>query len=97
MINLTNEEFLRLRQLIEKAKMRKANSKELGELIGLIQKSGARTRDEIEQFINQAGFTSLEELNKHIKEKKSQEFIDILIAVGLGILAAYVITKLFEE
>ena len=97
MINLTNKEFSRLQQLVEKAKSREANSRELRELIELIQKSGARTRDEIEQYINQAGFTSLEELNKHIEEKKSQEFIDILIAVGLVILAAYAITKVLEK
>ena len=97
MIDLTNKEFSRLQQLVEKAKRRMANSNELRELIELIQKSGARTREEIEQYINQAGFASLEELNKHIEEKKSQEFIDILIAVGLGILAAYVVTKVLGK
>jgi len=97
MTDLPDEEFLRLYQLIEKARKGEASSKELEEIIELIEKSGARTRYDIEQFISQAGFTSLEELHRHIKEKKSQEFIETLVAIGLGILAAYAIIKMFEK
>jgi hypothetical protein len=93
MTKLTDEEFQRLYQLIEKAKERSASSSELRELVELILRSGAQTQYDIDEYIRRAGFASLEELYKHIDEKKSHEAIDKLIAIGLGMLAGYAIIK----
>jgi hypothetical protein len=97
MTKLTDDEVRRLYQLLEKAKKKEASSTELKEIVGLILRSDARTQYEIEQYINRAGFTSLDELHRHIEEKKSQEFIDTLIAIGLGMLVGYVIIKWASE
>lgn len=94
---LTDQEIERLMTLILKIKERRASSLDLDEFVKLINKGGTTTEQEITTFMNQTGFSSLEEFSKHIQEKKSEEFTNALITIGLGILLGYALSKMLRK
>ena len=94
---LTPQGIERLSTLILKIRERKASSSELNEFVQLINKGGTTTEQEITAFLTQAGFNSLEELSKHIQDKRSEEFINALITIGMGILLGYALSRLLRE
>lgn len=97
MINLLYDETERLRYLLSKARVKQASGNELDEIVALINKSGIYTEQEIIHLLNEAGFSSLNELSNRIQEKKSEEFIATLVTIGLGILLGYALYKLLSE
>ncbi|UZE91805.1 MAG: hypothetical protein IB616_03435 [Methanosarcinales archaeon] len=97
MINLSYEEIERLRHLLSKARVKQASGNELDEIVNLINKSGASTEYETTCLLNEAGFLSIQELSKHIQEKKSEEFINALITIGFAILVGSALLELLSE
>lgn len=80
----------RLEFLLNKLRTRTASSAEIREFLSIIQ---ANAPYSLNSYIFSSGFTSYEELLKHLQEKESQEgqeqaVIGGLIIVGLAVLAA---------
>ncbi len=94
---LTPNEINKLRLLTYRIRERTASSQELEEFIKLIQKSGVSSQSDVVRMLNEAGFSSIEELSKHIQDKKSEELINTIVTVGLGILVGYALYKLISE
>ena len=97
MTALTYDEVIRINALISKIRQRIATATEMKEFSNLIQKSGQNNWLELQTYVQTAGFSSIEEFQRHLTDKNTQEFLDGLVKIGLAILIAYGLAKLFEK
>jgi len=97
MTALTYDEVIRINTLISKIRQKIATANEMQEFLNLIQKSGQNNWLELQNYVQTAGYSNIDEFQKHLNDKNTQEFFDGLVKIGLAILIAYGLAKLFEK
>ncbi|NKQ39433.1 MAG: hypothetical protein HF967_08245 [Methanosarcinales archaeon] len=97
MTDLNYNEIEKLRYLLSKARNNQTSENDLKSIVHLINKSGISKEHEITNLLNEAGFSSLHELSNKLQEKKSEEFVKTLVAIGLAILVGYALLKILAE
>lgn len=97
MTALIYDEVIRINTLILKIRQGIATATEMQDFLNLIQKSGQSNWLELENYVQTAGYSNINEFQKHLNDKNTQEFFDGLVKIGLAILIAYGLAKLFEK
>ena len=97
MNDLTYQEIVRINNIISKIRNGMATTSEMQEFLNLIKKSGQNNWIELQNSVSAAGYVSVEDFQRHLKDKSTNEFLEGLVKIGLAILIAYGISKLFEE
>ncbi len=93
-MNLTIKEYGDLKTIKEKMQNNKANSKEMQNFLNLLIKSSNASKIEIDRYIENIGFSSLDGFKKRLSDKKNDEdFVKGLAIIGGGILLAWLLNR----
>ena len=94
---LTTTDAARINQLADKIRINVASGAEMREFFSLTQKSGPFNWGEMQNYLLAAGFVSVQDFEKRMHEKETEEFWQGLAAIGVAIVAAYALTKLLGK
>lgn len=97
MNGLTINDFTRLNFLISKIKVRTATLVEMQEFLSLIEKSGQNNFLELQNYLNAAGYSNIEEFKQHLNQKQTEVLIDGLVKIGLAILLGYALLQMAKN
>ncbi len=97
MANLSKKEIEMFRGLTAKVRDMTATSKELEKFVSLVHKDGESAAQNIYFFLYKAGFDNLEDFSNHIKEKRSEEVVEAMVSIGLGIIMGNALVKILEK
>lgn len=96
-MNLTNDELNNLYRLRNKIVHSQATSVEMRNYFKLIIKSSEQNRAEIERYIHEIGYNSIEEFETHLNKKNNEELINGLVLLGGAVLFGYSLKKILDE
>ena len=93
-MNLTKKQYNYLIMIRNKISNNQASSEEMRNFLDILTQTSKNNRNEIEKFVKEIGFTSLDSF-KHIldKKKENEDFIKGLAIIGGGILLAYLLNR----
>lgn len=96
-MELVFNELQRLQQLQNKVQYGKATSSEMKEYLRLILKSSDQNRYEVENYVRNIGYASIDDFQDHLLQKNNQELTSGLLTIGGAVLLVYLFSKLFEK
>jgi hypothetical protein len=85
----------RLNELVSRLSSNAASAAEMKEFLDLVEKSGMGFH--LMNYLHSAGYYSIDDFKQAIQTKQSQEFVQGLATIGLGILIAYGLDKLLNK
>ncbi len=89
-MNLTKQQYQEMQTIKQKMENGTAKTKEIRYFLDLIIKSGNQL--EIQNYINNIGFNSLDEYKQHLDQKiENAETVKNLAIVGGGLLLAFLL------
>jgi metal-responsive CopG/Arc/MetJ family transcriptional regulator len=93
-MNLTQEQYNKMKAIKNKMAKGKAKSKEMKEFLGLLIHSSDNNKIEVERYIVDIGFKSLDDFKNHLNRKiENEETVKNLAIVGGGLLLAFLLVR----
>ena len=97
MNDLTQQDVVKLSELVTKIRNQNTHSSELEQFFNLIKKSGDYNQNQLMGYLTQVGFNSENDFIKHLNERRKDELLQGLVLIGTAILAFYVIAQLSKK
>ena len=94
---LSDNQVKELETLIFKIRTNSIRSGEIDRFQYLVRKVNYKIDIEFQQFLLTHGYIDIKHFVDDYNNKKNKEFIEGLIKIGLGILAAYALYRLLKE
>ena len=95
---LAIEDYQTLTRIRNKiAHQQQVSNEEVTTYINLIQKDGERGKKEIQNLMQKTGAKTTNELAQKLSSKKNESLLEGLVYVGLGILLGYALIKALKE
>ncbi len=93
-MNLTQEQYNEMKVIKNKMAKGKAKSKEMRYFLDLLIHSNDGNKAEIEQYITDIGFESLDDFKGHLDQKiENEDNVKNLSIVGGGLLLAFLLSR----
>ena len=91
-MNLTEQEYQKMQVIKQKMENGNAKNKEIRYFLNLIVKNDNQL--EIQSYIRNIGFNSIEEYKQHLDQKiENEETVKNLAIVGGGLLLAFLLSR----